>query len=108
MRTRRDAFDDLVLEVADRARPVLGSRHEDVDFAVEDVPPADPPPWEESVAPLGRLVPARDGRPPVVVVYRRPVEARAGSTAEVAALVGEVVLEQVAALLGVPPDDLEI
>jgi hypothetical protein len=36
------------------------------------------------------------------------VEARAGSTAEVAALVGEVVLEQVAALLGVPPDDLEI
>lgn len=108
MQTRRDAFDDLVLEVADRVRPVLGSRHDDVEFAVEDVPPTDPPPWEEQLSPLGRLVPARGGHPPVVVVYRRPVEARAGSAAEVAALVGDVVLEQVAALLGVPPDELEL
>ncbi|MFN8046724.1 MAG: metallopeptidase family protein [Dermatophilaceae bacterium] len=105
MQSRRDRFDDLVREVAERARPWLGTRHGDVEFAVEDVPPDDPPAWEPRAATLGRVV--GGGRVPRrIVVYRRPVEARAGSEAEVSALVRDVVTEQVALLLGVPPDEI--
>jgi predicted Zn-dependent protease with MMP-like domain len=107
MSTRKERFDDLVLEVAERARPWLGNRHADVEFAVEEVPPDDPPPWEPRAATLGRVV--GGGRTPRrIVVYRRPVEARAGTDAEVTALVRDVVGEQVALVLGVPPDEVTL
>jgi hypothetical protein len=108
MRTRRDHFDEVVLDVADRVRLVLGGRYAAVEFAVEDVPPSDPRPWEEQTAALGRLLPATHGRPPRVVVYRRPVEIRAADAEELGMVVQEVIVEQVAALLGVPPSEIEI
>ena len=60
MTTRRDRFDDLVLAAAERARPWLGSRHGDISFAVEEVPPDDPAAWEVRATSLGRtVVPSR-------------------------------------------------
>ena len=107
MRSRREDFDDLVLDAADRMRERIGSRADHLDFAVEEVPPRDPAPWEEQLASLGRFVP-RPGRTAggIVVVHRRPVEARARDLDEVEEIVREVVVEQVAAYLGVPPDEL--
>jgi predicted Zn-dependent protease with MMP-like domain len=107
METRLERFDDLVLDAADRIRPHLGSRYAALEFAVEEVPPTDPAPWDEQVAPLGRLHRGAPGRPNRVVVYRRPVEARAQDDEDLADLVHEVVTEQVAALLGVPPEELD-
>ncbi|GAA4871460.1 metallopeptidase family protein [Serinicoccus chungangensis] len=104
MRTRRDRFDELVLEAAEtlerRLDAPLG-----VELAVEEVPPSDPAPWEHGVA-LGRLFPAERGVPARLVVYRRPVEHRAVDEGELASLVTEVVVEQVARMLGRDPDDL--
>lgn len=77
-----------------------------MEFAVEDVPPADPSPWENGEVPLGRFFPSERGLPPRVVVYRRPVETRS-EDAELAALVHEVVVEQVAHALGVEPDKVD-
>jgi predicted Zn-dependent protease with MMP-like domain len=107
MGTRREQFDDLVLDAADRLRPHLGSRYAALEFAVVEVPPQDPAPWEDQTAPLGRLHRSAPGRPDRVVVYRRPVEARAHDDQDLADLVREVVTEQVAALLGVPPHELD-
>ena len=107
METRLERFDDLVLDAADRLRPHLGSRYAALEFAVEEVPPHEPAPWEEQVAALGRLHRGTPGRPDRVVVYRRPVEARAQDDQDLADLVREVVTEQVAALLGVPPHELD-
>jgi predicted Zn-dependent protease with MMP-like domain len=107
MTTRRTRFDDLVLDAADRLRPHLGNRYAETEFAVQDVPPTDPAPWEEQVAPLGRLIRADATRVDHVVVYRRPVEARAQDEADLADIVREVVTEQVAALLGVPAHELD-
>jgi hypothetical protein len=96
-----------VLDAVDRlehrwARELVG-----VEFAVEDVPPSDPAPWEHGEVPLGRLFPG-DGRLPArVVVYRRPVETRAGDEREVGPLVHEVVVEQVAQLLGLDPEQVD-
>ncbi len=107
MQTRRARFDTLVLDAADRMRPHLGTRYAGLEFAVEDVPAQDPTPWEEQTAALGRLLRGTTTRPPRVVVYRRPVEARAQDELDLADIVREVVTEQVAALLGVPPQELD-
>jgi len=107
METRRARFDALVLDAADRLRPHLGTRYADLEFAVEDVPAQDPAPWEEQTAPLGRLLRGTGARAPRVLVYRRPVEARAQDDLDLADIVREVVTEQVAALLGVPPQELD-
>ncbi|MBW3615999.1 MAG: metallopeptidase family protein [Actinobacteria bacterium] len=62
--------------------------------------------------PLGRLLPAGTdsrGRPTAarVVVYRRPLEARAADRTELAELVHDVVVDQVARLLQLDPDEVD-
>ena len=49
------------------------------------------------------------GRPtaPRVVVYRRPLEARAADQSDLADLVHDVVVDQVARLLGLDPDEVD-
>lgn len=109
--TRAETFDDLVRDAAERLRekwPALAR----VDFAVEEVPPAPTPdagllPGEPDQVPLGRVSPARGNRPDRVVVYRWPVEIRAHTQQERALLVHEVVVEQVAELLGLAPESVD-
>ncbi|WP_016910641.1 metallopeptidase family protein [Streptomyces xiaopingdaonensis] len=106
--TRSDAFDDLVRDSVNRLErhwPQLAS----VEFAVQEVPRGDHGELDEGVeaVPLGQSVPGRDGRPDRVVVYRRPVEIRTRSLDERALLVHEVVVEQVAELLGLAPESVD-
>jgi predicted Zn-dependent protease with MMP-like domain len=42
-----------------------------------------------------------------VVVYRRPVESRAESQRELSLIVQDIVVEQVAGLFGMAPEDLD-
>lgn len=102
MATRAEAFDDLVVDTAQRFRPILGRRWADVEFAVEDVPPAG---WEDAV-PLARLWPSRGSLPARVVVYRRPVESFAHDR-DTAGVVHGVLVEQIGLLLGVPPHEVD-
>ena len=106
-RTRAERFDELVVAAADdlaRHCPQVGS----IQFAVEEVPPSDPAPWEHGVV-LGRGFAAqpRAGLPSRIVVYRRPVASRVREDAELAGLVRRVVVEQVALVLGRGPDELD-
>ncbi|TQN46894.1 zinicin-like metallopeptidase [Humibacillus xanthopallidus] len=106
MRSRRDAFDDYVLDAAARLEATCGRAFPAVEFAVEDVPRG-PAPWDHREVPLGRLFPATGARPARIVVYRRPVETRVSDRRDVAALVADIVTEQVAGLLGVSPEELD-
>jgi len=107
MTTRAAQFDELVLDAATRmehhAGPALGG----LEFAVEDVPPSDPAPWESSEVPLGRLFAAQGKMPARIVIYRRPVETRTHDPRELAVLINDIVVEQVAVLLGVDPRELD-
>jgi hypothetical protein len=106
-RTRREAFGDLVLDTVESLERRWAAELDGVEFAVEDVPPSETPPWPDDGVPLGRLFPA-DGRlPHRIVVYRRPIETRAGDRSMVASVVHEVVVEQVACLLGVEPTQVD-
>jgi len=105
-RTRAERFDDLVLDAVDLLERRWAQELAGVEFAVEDVPPSDPAPWEDDAVPLGRLFPADGASPARVVVYRRPVETRADEE-DLDDLVAEVVIQQVAHLLELPPDDVD-
>jgi predicted Zn-dependent protease with MMP-like domain len=117
--SRAERFDALVL---DALEPIEARwRHEltKLDVAVDDVPevrengrvPADGV-LHDGAVPLSRLVPAgvdRTGMPTRarIVLYRRPLEARAKDPSELADLVHDVLVEQVAGYLGVEPDVIE-
>lgn len=104
MASRSVHFDEMVLDAVQHIEHRLERELTDLEIAVEDVPPTDPAPWESGIA-LGRLFPAEGSLPAKVVVYRRPVEARAQDD-DVAALVLEVVAEQIAGMLGLDPEGL--
>ncbi|UZN05366.1 metallopeptidase family protein [Cellulomonas sp. S1-8] len=106
-RTRAERFDDLVLDAVEDLERRWARQLDGAEFAVEDVPPSNPAPWEHGGVPLGRYFPADSGLPHRVVVYRRPVEARASDAADLADLVRDVVVEQVAHLLGRSPDEVD-
>ncbi len=106
--SRGEVFADLVqdsVERLERRWPQLA----DIDFLVLDVPRLEGPgePWSDDSVPLGGTVPSRDGQRGRVVVYRRPVEIRTKGRDERAALVHEVVVEQVAELLGLTPETVD-
>lgn len=110
-RTRAEIFDDLVLDTVDSLER-YARELADVEFAVEDVPPElnvyDSDVLEDGDVPLARLQPARPGQssPARIVLYRRPLELRASHRDDLADLVHDVIIEQVATLLGVDPDEL--
>ncbi|MCB2174978.1 MAG: metallopeptidase family protein [Actinomycetales bacterium] len=106
-RTRAERFDDYVLDAVERLERRWAEQLKGTEFAVEDVPPSRPAPWEHGGVPLGRYFPADAGLPPRIVVYRRPVETRAVDDADLAALVHDVVVEQVAHLLARAPEDVD-
>ncbi|MCQ4197289.1 metallopeptidase family protein [Streptomyces parvulus] len=106
--SRGEVFADLVqdsVERLERRWPQLS----DIDFVVLDVPRLEGPEemWNDEAVPLGGTVPASEGRRGRVVVYRRPVEIRTKGRDERAALVHEVVVEQVAELLGLTPETVD-
>lgn len=106
MRSRSEEFDDLVLDAVESLERRLHRSLAGVEFAVEDVPSSDPPPWEQRLA-LGRSFAATKIGAPRVVLYRRPIESRASDTSDLGDLVEDVLAEHVAHLLGLNPDDLE-
>lgn len=113
-RTKAEVFDDLVLDAVEGLERAYAKELAGVEFAVEDVP-GDLEGYESDVledrqVPLARLLPGRPGRhgvAPRIVLYRRPLELRADHSRDrLADLVHDVIVEQVANLLGIDPDDL--
>jgi predicted Zn-dependent protease with MMP-like domain len=100
--SRSERFDELVLAELTRLSRRLGDRLADVELVVADVPPA----GEDEVQ-LYRVRAATEGRPARLVVHRRPVEARARGLRALEDLVHHVVVEGLAELVGVEPEELD-
>jgi predicted Zn-dependent protease with MMP-like domain len=132
-RTRGERFDDLVLQAVARLEPQWEAHLSGIEFAVEEIPPAESPvTGPHGPVPLSRLEPgtppARPGgenpgpdapgtpgtadeeageNPPRIVVYRRPLMARADGEEELGELVFDVVVEEFARILGIDPADVD-
>lgn len=104
--TRQRAFDLLVIEHSGRLRRRWPAELADVLFGTEDVPSV-PPEWDGEPVPFATLLPATIDRPARIVLFRRPIELRAGSRRELSALVNEVLVEHVADLLGRSADEID-
>lgn len=107
-RTRAERFDDLVRDEARRLEQRWSRELSGVEFAVEEVPPIEP--WADGadLVPLSALLLATKGRPPRIIVYRRPVEARSGDDErDRARLIRDIVVEEVADLLGLSPESVD-
>ncbi len=105
-RSRAQAFDDLVLDAVERLERLWARELANVDFLVEDVPPIPPHGTLTETIPFSRLENDPSGRARIVV-YRRPVEIRTKDPEEMALLVHETVVEEVANLLGVEPESVD-
>ncbi|MFJ6385749.1 metallopeptidase family protein [Kitasatospora sp. NPDC092039] len=105
--TRSELFDDYVRESVERLERRWPQLIE-VEFAVQEVPLHEPDGADaDDGVPLGRVSPGQQGRKSQIVVYRRPVEIRAKTREDRAALVHEILIEQVAELLGLSPDAID-
>ena len=135
-RTRAERFDDLVLQAVARLEPQWEAYLSGIEFAVEEIPPADSPVnGPRGPVPLSRLEPGTPSggqggpggqgswpaapgapepaegeagpQPPRIVVYRRPLMARADGEDELGELVFDVVVEEFARILGIDPADVD-
>ncbi len=118
-RSRSERFDAVVLEALEPIEARWRNELTELDVAVDDVPEVlgsapDELSWGEDVVedgsvPLARLVPAGVDSRGVptrarIVLYRRPLEARARDGADLSDLVHDLLIEQVASYLGLDPD----
>ncbi|MEU8347077.1 Zinicin-like metallopeptidase [Actinomadura meyerae] len=121
-RTRAERFDDLVDDEVRRLVQRWGPELAEVEFAVDDVPVVEPgfdgpvplgqtflrasPPASPPASPHASA--ASPGEPAVrIVVFRRPVEARASGGTEQSRLIRDLLVEEVADLLGLSPESVD-
>jgi predicted Zn-dependent protease with MMP-like domain len=114
-RSRAERFDDLVLQAVAQLEPRWEAELAKVEFAVEEIPATDPQDDDPDSVPLARLDadpgagaaarnPAGTAR---IVLYRRPLMARADDEEELAEVVLDVVVEEFARLLGIDPQAVD-
>jgi predicted Zn-dependent protease with MMP-like domain len=102
-------FDDLVLDAVEHVEERWLDQLRSLEFAVEEVPPPEPPAQiDDEIAsagvPLARLLPPSGTTPARVVIYRRPLELRAVDREDLEDLVHDIVVEEVAHFLGLSPE----
>ncbi len=106
LRTARERFDQLALGIVTE----IDSRWQDrlglVEYAVEDAPQI-PDDWDSQTVPLASLVRGSGATPSRLVIFRRPIEHRCESRADLEAMVLTVVVEQVAELLGIDAAEVD-
>ena len=118
--TRGERFDALVLAALEPIETRWHTELTELDIAVDDVPDVRGAEQDkegegllaDAGVPLARLVPAgvdRRGMPTKarIVLFRRPLEARARDGADLADLVHHVLVEQVATYLNLDPGVIE-
>jgi predicted Zn-dependent protease with MMP-like domain len=121
-RSRAERFDMAVLEAYEPIERRWADRLSALDLAVDEIPriaPKDPdsvqwPPEVVADGPiaLARLIPAGvdvrgNATRARMVLFRRPIERRAKDTDELAELLHEVLVAQVATFLGVEPSVID-
>ena len=106
--TRAEAFDNIVLDAVEhleeRWAPELGQ----VRLIVEPVPPDEEPSADGDLVALSRVEPpATADEPGRIVLYRHPLEARGHDVEDLTDLVLDVLIHDLARLLGVTPDVID-
>ncbi len=113
-RSRAQQFDDLVLDAVARLEPRWETELSGIEFAVQEVPDEEIQGEDLVPVPLARIDPGEadprtqgGAHSPRIVLYRRPLLARAEDEEELSELIFDVVVEEIAELLGLDPDAID-
>lgn len=77
---------------------------DEIEIGLEEVPSMT---WQENRVPLAVAVAATEDQPAQIVLFRRPLERRAINKRQLAELVHLTLIEQLAALTGKSPEDID-
>lgn len=105
-RTDRAVFDDIVVSVVERIERRWADELGLIEFAVEETPLV-PDDWTVETVPLATLVRGTGSEPTRLVLFRKPIDLRCDSRSDLAALVLAVLVEELADLLGKPPEEID-
>ena len=78
-----------------------------VQFAVEDVPPSQPAPWEPEPSFASQCFPASHGIPARIVLYRMPIQSKSRSRMDLELAIRDEVVLRLAELYGRRPDEID-
>jgi Zincin-like metallopeptidase len=114
-RSRAERFDDLVVQAVSQLEPRWEAELAGIEFAVEEIPAPGGPAEDPEPVPLARLDSGSSGavgatepaKPTRIVLYRRPLMARADGEEELSELILDVVVEEFARLLGIDPETVD-
>jgi len=105
-RTPREDFDAIVLGVVERLEERWHDQLGLLEFAVEETPMV-PDDWGPGTVPLASLVRGKGTSPTRLVLFRKPIELRCETRSDLNALVQTVLVEEVAELLGLAPEEID-
>ena len=102
----RQRFDAIVLRLVTELDTKWQHRLGVVEYAVEETPllPTD---WEGHDVPLSSLTRHSGTRADRIVLFRKPIEQRAETREELEAIVLTLLVEQLADLLGLDPEEVD-
>lgn len=106
-RTRSGMFDDMVAAQIRRLHGAWRELVEPVQFAVEDVPPSDPAPWEHRPSVCSQCFVAGHGIPARIVLYRLPLQSRCRNRKDVQFAIRDELVSRLAELYGKHPEDID-
>lgn len=106
-RTRSGAFDDMVAAQIRRLNGAWPQLVKPVQFAVEDVPPLQPAPWEPEPSFASQCFPASHGIPARIVLYRMPIQSKSRSRMDLELAIRDEVVLRLAELYGRRPDEID-
>lgn len=106
-RTRSGMFDDMVAAQIRRLNGAWAELIRPLQFAVEDVPPSDPAPWESRQHRSSQCFAAGYGIPARVVLYRMPIQARSRSRLDMQLIIRDELVARISELYGRRPEEID-
>ncbi|EFA22144.1 hypothetical protein BIFGAL_04341 [Bifidobacterium gallicum DSM 20093 = LMG 11596] len=106
-RTRSGLFDDLTAAQLRRLSQAWPDLIKPVQFAIEDVSPSDPAPWEAHPCMTSQSFAAMHGNPARVVLYRLPIQMHCRSQLDLQLAIRDELVMRVAELYGRNPEDID-
>ncbi|RSX55873.1 peptidase [Bifidobacterium dolichotidis] len=106
-RTRAGMFDDMMSSEIRRLARAWPNMFRDLQFAVEDVPPSDPAPWEPQRRIYSQAFAAMHGSPARIVLYRLPIQMHCQTRLDQQLAIREELVLRLAELFSQKPEDID-
>ncbi|MDF7665220.1 metallopeptidase family protein [Bifidobacterium sp. ESL0745] len=106
-RTRSGMFDDMVSSEIRRLLAAWPDLVRPVQFAVEDVPPSTPAPWEPKRSATSQSFTANHGIPARIVLYRMPMQMHHPDKTELEWAIRDALVARLADLYGRRPEEID-